>query len=46
MERAEAQVLLLGQLALFAGNADTRKKLLEARDVGEVLGLFEGFSHG
>ena len=46
LERAEAQVLLLGQLALFAGNADTRKKLLEARDVEAVMDLFDGFSQG
>ncbi len=45
-ERAEAQVLLLGQVALFAGNFDTRQKLLDARDAREVREIFDGFSHG
>ncbi len=46
LEQSEAQVLLLSQLAQFAGNAETRRQLLEARTVGEVMGIFHDFASG
>ena len=44
LEQAEAQVVLLSQLALFAGNADTRQALLQARSAEEVLTIFHEFN--
>lgn len=46
LEQSEAQVLLLSQLAQFAGNAETRRQLLEARTVGEVMTIFRDFASG
>lgn len=43
-EQAETQVLLLGQLALFAGNPDVRKSLLEAESADEALAVFRRFT--
>jgi mannitol/fructose-specific phosphotransferase system IIA component (Ntr-type) len=45
LEQAEAQVILLSQLALFAGNADNRHALLQANSAEEVLTVFRQFSH-
>ena len=45
LEQAEAQVILLSQLALFAGNADNRHALLQADSAEEVLTVFRQFSH-